>query len=229
MSKKEIDKFEVLWSDAIFPAFNQCFEETNENLRKIINLHNNNLECYKNKIKNTYLKVREQFKKYRHCENEKGILDLTKIASVICFCLVKHKIFVYDQVDDAFENEFTEKDVISTLLINYKLAFYSALNITFISLINDCKEKKAYDKRFYNEDKSDELIEKLKKRLSLKMFAYGSEHYDNFIVANIKNLAFLDMNKFDFDFMGFAIILESLKEYNKIALLSSLLKNSDVS
>lgn len=229
MDSKIIHKFDNLWVKAILPAIEQCSEEADDELKIQLNLHTNNLEYLKNKIEKTYLKIREQFKMYRHFETKDAILDLTKLASVICFALIKHKIFIYEQNEDIFNGqntEFTEKELVDTLLINYKLAFYAALNITYISLVNECVTGKAYSNcKFYTADKKDELLEILKQRQSLKMYTYGNEKYDGYVNSTIKNLAFLDQNKFDFDFMGFAITLENLKEYNKIVFFSTLLKN----
>ena len=204
----EHDYFEFIWQKAIVPAIKQCESAVDSKFRELYSFSCKNIQKLKYRIQGDYLENRENFKILYHKDCEDAILDISKLASVICFALIKNKVFYLDEKKEIVEtlsNDF----LCSNFLINYKVAFYASLNVLYVGMVAECR----------NDTKFSDIYQELQRKKSVKLYAYGDgENYDKFSQSVIKHLAFLDMNNLEFDFMMYSILLNGLKEYNYIYL-----------
>ena len=208
--------FDFYWEKAILPAINQCYKEASNSIKEIYNLNISNLNRMKKKVENTYINTREKYKINYHIEGKKAILDYTKLSSIICYSLVENKIFTYNKNFNLLQKEYDNELLVNDLLINYKLAFISSTFVVLLGLLNDCIEFKAFPEH----EKNEILLERLINNNSLKMYEFADSSKDPFYVSAIKHLALFDLNSLDFDFMTYALLMDGLKEYNKIYFLN---------
>lgn len=208
--------FDFYWEKAILPAINQCYEEASSSIKESFDLKYKNLNMMKKKIENTYINMREMYKIKYHAEGRNAVLDYTKLSSIICYSLLENKIFTYNKNYTLLQKEYDNELLVNDLLINYKLAFISSTFVVLLGLMNDCIELKA----FTETEKNKILLERLINNNSIKMYEFADSGKDPFYVSAIKHLAIFDLNSLDFDCMTYALLMDGLKEYNKIYFLN---------
>lgn len=216
-----IHRFDFLWEIAVVPAINQCKIEAEMYNKKFVrkaHLKQKDLNNLKKLIEDCYKEAREKLKKIRHIDEEKGCFDICKLASLLVYALVKYKPFMYD--DTFLDKEMVDfviseddKKRIHSLLINYKVAIYSAFNCIYISLISETNVNNLYNG---NVEMNKKLNDILKKRQSIKLYNYGTHTYDSFFESLVKNLAYCDTNDLEYDVITYSTMFEALREYNKI-------------
>lgn len=174
---------------------------------------------YERELSRVYEEKREWLKQIYFCENrfsmpEKPLLDMHKIAAVICRSMIKMKPFAFDieKANDYILNANKQEDLdwlINNYLVNYKVAFDSALMLNLYDLINRLSYMDLSDKSLLDNPK--DIREKFLKYLAKKGFYYYKEvplnipySHEKFYKSSIINLAINDINKRDFDYLGFA-------------------------
>lgn len=218
---KNYTPFEFLWNEAIFPAIEQCVQECDKKFACLYSIIPSFTEKYQNRIHKQYITLREQYKDVMHKEGANALLDFTKLASIICFTLIENKPFGFEIKDDLVNEHIPRKYFIDNVLINYKIAIYAAINITYISLLTEYNTSNDPEKICINEKES---YEKLKEAGSLKIYTVGGKKReipdgftpDTLLETLIKNLYFLDSHNRDFDITAYAVILDGLREYTRL-------------
>lgn len=151
--------------------------------------------------------------------NDKALLDMHKIAAVVARCLLLHKpiSFDIDKADKFIKKNLKGNDttwLINNYLINYKIAVDVALKISMYDL---------FDKLGTVEEKGDGKLKDINYTLK-QISRINNDFYlpnttllpithEPFYNSLVINLAINDVNKRDFDYLGFATMCFQLQQY----------------
>ena len=157
------------------------------------------------------------------------LLDMHKIAAVICRSILKLKPFAFDLGKaNAYNIKFEKNNdldwLIKNYLINYKVALDVACGITLYDIIHKLGQAK------FNED-ADKNKELLKTILN-NVASNGLEYYENceysipnshesFYKSLVVNLMINDTNQRDFDYLGFATACFQMQQYTVLSIYST--------
>lgn len=225
MNKNDLTNFEFIFNSIICPIVKQIEKEADEEFKKQYNLRIKDLNIVSKKCEMFYQNKREELKKifygnkYSNVESddESFCLDLHKIGAIICYSLIKHKVFIFDfdtdKVNKIFKNDSKEKStdwIISNVLINYKLAFHFSVAFMYYKMIFDADNENCEELRFAIEEQ---------KGLSLYKEKGNSEsekRHESFSNSVILDLFKRDVKGRSFDYFMYATLLFQLEEYNKV-------------
>lgn len=227
MEEISFDFEKYLYPKAILPAIEIAEEEANKDFCGSVDFGKNFSEAeYKAKLSKLYKEKREWLKEiYFSNFTEEKLLDLHKIAAVLCRCIIKLKPFAFDTIKASkyieSHNKNKETDwVIDNYLINYKVAYNVALNVTLYDLFNRLGEiedgkplKKSEIKRIFKRLSEDGLDEYAKGTTLVPI------DHEPFYRSQIINLAINDLNKRNFDYLGFATNCFQLQQYTVLKCL----------
>lgn len=153
-------------------------------------------------------------------DKNKDLLDMHKIAAVVARCLLLHKpiSFNIDEADIYIKRHKKDKDklwLLNNYLINYKIAVDVALRITLYDLIDklDSANKKGQSK-LNNIHHTLIKLSEIDNKLYLADDVLVPITHEPFYNSLVINLAINDVNKRDFDYLGFATICFQLQQYN---------------
>lgn len=216
---------ESLWPLVIKPAIENANKNMDPNFAEYVSnnclfFDNKSESEYKSQLSFLYEKKRDWLKRiyfgFAKPDDEK-LLDMHKIAAIICRCIVGCKPFSFD-VSKA--NEYKEKYkkngqldwVINNYFINYKVAVNCAFAITLYDLIDKLgdEEKKRPIIDVPN------IVRKLYKEgfdlYQKEPFLLKSDH-ESYYKSMVLDIAINDINKRDFDYLGFAASCFQLQQY----------------
>lgn len=221
----EVDShFQYIWDAIIIPSIKSVQKDIDKNFGESTNLKLKDLNAYKTKLKNIYVEKREWLKKVYLKHEENPILDMHKIASVICRSMIKIKPFEFD-IDAAYELEKDKKDeikwCINNLFINYKCAYKVAIGITYYDLLYQLLTYKEGENPIINNKDELDGVRKLVHEKADLIFYFGNEQHENYEDSTIIALATNDINVRKFDYLAYATIFYQLQQY---ALLHNSLK-----
>ena len=174
---------------------------------------------YEIELSKVYEEKRDWLKRIYFCENrfhstQQPLLDMHKIAAVICRSIIKMKPFSFDikKANDFIvkANKQEELDwLINNYLINYKVAFDSAMVLNLYDIIN--RLPSVDFQKSDNLKDTKEIKENFLTHLAKKGFYYYKDipfgipySHESYYKSSIINLAINDINKRDFDYLGFA-------------------------
>lgn len=214
MSKQApLSKFSKIFNKIVEPLIKQIEEEADKGFKKAANLKVKDLREACLACESFYETKKKELKrlfygeKYSEKEDDKFLFDVHKVASIVCYSLIKHKVFVFDE-KIAYEGmEEKETDwIIDNAFINYKLAFYVSVAVIYYKMLFEAEE----------EAKEELRLSLLKKRcLFLYKIREGHESFANSIILDF---AKRDIHKRSFDYFLYSALLFQLEEYNKIYL-----------
>lgn len=175
---------------------------------------------YKSQLSSLYERKREWLKKIYFGfakPDDKKLLDMHKIAAIICRCIIGCKPFSFD-VSKA--NEYKEANgkneqldwIIDNYFVNYKVAVNCAFAITMYDLIDKLGKEEKNDPIIDVPD----IVQKLSKEgfdlYQAEPFLLKSDH-ETYYKSMILDTAINDINKRDFDYLGFAASCFQLQQY----------------
>lgn len=210
--------FDFVWDNWIVPIINKTFTEVDNDFKQYVNMKIYDLNSIRESAANYAQKVRLNLKKeyygpYCIDLNEKH-LSFAKLSSIICETLIKYKVIGFD-VKKAYSfmkekniSQNNTKWLVSNLLINYRIAFYSSMSFLYHSM-----------EFLYKDD--DAFLSKLQQQKKLKFYdtkGNTSESHEPFDFYLIINMAKRDFNRKDFDYFLYAGMMLGIQEYNKVLL-----------
>lgn len=215
------ESFAFLWDNAIFPAVEQCVQECDLEFAELHLITTSLSDEYQTDIYNKFVSLREQYKEVLHKDGLAASLDFTKLASIVCYTLIENKPFNFALKQGTVMDDQKKKYLINNILINYKIALYSALNITYIGLLTEYNTSGKSDTICIQ---NKEAFDALSSVASLKIYSVGGKKrvdangrpLDTLNETLIKNLYFLDRHNRDFDITAYAVILDGLREYTRL-------------
>lgn len=155
-----------------------------------------------------------------NADENKDLLDMHKIAAVVARCLLLHKpiSFNIDEADIYIKKHEKNKDklwLLDNYLINYKIAVDVALRITLYDLIDrlGTAEEEGQNK-LKNMGHTLNKLSKMDNKFYLANDVLVPITHEPFYNSLVINLAINDVNKRDFDYLGFATICFQLQQYN---------------
>ena len=143
MSKQApLSKFSKIFNKIVEPLIKQVEEEADKGFKKAANLKVKDLREACLACESFYETKKKELKrlfygeKYSEKEDDKFLFDIHKVASIVCYSLIKHKVFVFDE-KIAYEGmEGKETDwIIDNAFINYKLAFYVSVAVIYYKML----------------------------------------------------------------------------------------------
>ena len=220
-----LTNFQFIFTYIVEPVIDEIESTVDVDFKKKFVFRRNDLELIRDRCENFYQEKREDLKKLfygnkytkEHAEDKKYCLDLHKIASIICYSLIKYKVFVFDsdKVNEhlnSLSGDTTLKTdwIIDNVLVNYKLAFNFSIAFIYYKMLFDATN---------NGD--EELARKIQTQRGLSLY---KEHSNNEVIKrheSFKNSVILDFFKRDvkgrsFDYFMYATVLFQIEEYNKI-------------
>lgn len=209
----KINSFERIFNYIIIPLVCQIEEEVDEEFKSLTNLRTIKLDDAYSKCNDFYKTKKDELKKIFYGDKISTIptsellFDIHKIASITCYSLIKHKIFVFDE--EKATNYIKNKKIkdttwiIDNVLVNYKLAFKVSVAMIYYKLLFD-----------FNKLNNFEIETKLKEKRGLFLYNVreGHESFNNSIILD---LAKRDIHKRSFDYFLYSALLFQLEEYNR--------------
>ena len=147
-------------------------------------------------------------------------LDMHKIAAIICRCLIGCKPFSFDV---AKANEYKDSNsknnqldwIIDNYFVNYKVAVNCALAITLFDLLDKLGDTKQEASIISVNDIVSQIVKNGFDLYNTDPVLLKSEH-EVFYKSLILNVAINDVNKRDFDYLGFATTCFQLQQYEVV-------------
>lgn len=222
-NQASLSNFSKIFDKIVVPLIEQVKNEVDIQFKDKVNLKVKEREEACSACEAFYEKKKKELKrlfygeKYSEKEDDKFLFDVHKVASIVCYSLIKHKVFVFDEkvaceMMDGKETSW----VIDNAFINYKLAFYVSVSIIYYKMFFEVEEaiKKAIEEGT-NKDAEEELKHSLleKRKLFLYKIRTGHESFANSIILDF---AKRDIHKRSFDYFLYSALLFQLEEYNKI-------------
>ena len=142
-SKRGFDDF---WNDIIRPAIKLCTKDLDPFFQTHAKLRMQTEEEYKVNIASMYKKKRNWLKREYLPEESSPFLDMHKLSSVLCRCIIGNKFFGFDvataellHAEKKKDNSISHKELIAweiaNIYINYRLAFSVAEGVVFDDLL----------------------------------------------------------------------------------------------
>lgn len=231
------DNFERFWSKVICPSIELCLEEIDDESKKYIGLTESDKIQYKSELEKLYQRKREWLKKeYLPLEGAEASLDFHKLGAIMCRCIIGNKYFKFSEhkANKLFLNitnshvsqkEKLQKEI-NSIYINYKLALYVSMGISYIDLLAKVtnKEKKA------NSDERN--VYSLFRKYLLEhcsLFEYiESDRHDDLVSSLIVTLMKNDLLKRDFDYLAYSASMYQLQEYTKDEIFFAILSLNEI-
>lgn len=243
--------FDAFWNRIIERAIKVCISEIDQDFFASASVTTKNLGAYKIDLEKLY-KEKRNWLKYEYLPGgREPSLDLHKLGSVLCRCIIGNKFFSYDShaaeiLQKEVKKDFqkSHEEIIrwesSNVYINYKLAFLVAEGIAFDDLLYWAQCRIDKDSKLLVDTKSPtQEIDKIKVRLQMttqfrdtliaesKLRRYtSSATHDDFVSSMIVSLMKSDCLSRDFDYLSVSAILFQWQEHTKICIFSELICNS---
>lgn len=215
-----------LWPIIIKPAIENAIDNLDPDFVKCVDfmcLLDEAEAEYKSQLSDLYERKREWLKRiyfgFARLDHEKR-LDMHKIAAIICRCIIGCKPFSFDVSKANKYKDTNEKNtqldwIIDNYFINYKIAVNSAFAITLYDLIDklgdESKKKPIIDVNnilYKITDAGFDLYQE-------EPFLLKSDH-EAFYKSMVLDVAINDINKRDFDYLGFAALCFQLQQYEVV-------------
>lgn len=157
-----------------------------------------------------YDKIKKKLKKdyYYKGESIDNRICHHKVASCFCNALIRKKIIHYD-VSNMRSIHFSSNDDKKILFINYKLAFFSGVDI-----VHNFLQDYYLTTDELSDDEKNFSLSFLNKMGVLEYPPVNTSH-DSFIDGVIKMIGLQDTNGDEFDVLGFSYIYYFIEYYNK--------------
>lgn len=207
------NNFELIFKKIVIPLIPQMEAEIDNEFKDSTGFHIKDLNDTCTLCKSFYERKKVELKKIFYGDkfslsDEKNLLfDIHKVASISCYSLIKHKIFIFDEnsaINFIKERKIEDSTwIINNALVNYKLAFHMSVSMIYYKLLYDASKQ-------CNTMLADAI--KSQKNLSLYKTRTGHESFANSIILD---LAKRDIHKRSFDYFLYSAILFQLEEYNK--------------
>ena len=219
--------FKEIFNLIIKPLIDEVEEDLDDDFKKATGFKCSNLERVYQNCEPIYQSKREELKKLFYGAAYKGkpitsdphYLDLHKIGSIVCYCLIKYKVFWFDEnkawkyINDKFADQVPNDWYVSNILINYKLAFHASIAIIYYKILFDA-----------NDNNDFELYKLVETRQGLNLYPQKKDH-ESFENSIIIDMAKRNVNQRSFDCLLYAAVLFQLEEYN-LQIFSKLLNRS---
>ena len=212
---------QYLWPKIILPAIKEALNQVDKDFYSFVDFKEVfDEDKYVKSLSNLYEEKREWLKRIYFTDNQLGqnkLLDMHKIAAVICRCVVGYKPFSFNvnKANNYKNNNAKNEDlhwIIDNYLINYKVAFNSALAITlldFLDRLNDAQDNSLnidyQEIETYFTKNIFDLYEKDPQILPTS--------HECFYKSMIVDLAINDVAKRDFDYLSFAANCFQIQQY----------------
>ena len=215
---------DVLWPLIIKPIIENADKNIDPEFRNFVKLNSFvNEDVYKAKLSELYERKRDWLKRvyFRYAQpNSENLLDMHKIAAIICRCVIGCKPFTFDVESankyKASKNKNNDLDwIINNYYVNYKVAVNCAISITLFDLFD----------RLGETSKTQHIIDvgNVLNRINQNGFdLYQKEPvllktpHESFYKSIIIQTAINDINKRDFDYLGIATICFQIQQYEVI-------------
>lgn len=212
-----------MWPIIIKPAIDNAMKASDFEFKQYVGLNSlsySDEKEYKSRLSSLYERKREWLKKnyFGFADpHDKKRLDMHKIAAIICRCIIGCKPFSFD-ISKA--NEYKERRgkneeidwIIDNYFINYKVAVNTALAITLYDLIDKLGEEAKKKPIIDVAGTLSNIIEQGFDLYQNKPFLLKSDH-ELFYKSIILDIAINDINKRDFDYLGFAALCFQVQQY----------------
>lgn len=227
MNNEGLTNFKQIFNNIISPIIDEIESEVDKNFKQDCQLKRKDLNIVCNQCEIFYQNKREELKrifygnKYTNekLDDDTFCLDLHKIGAIICYSLIKYKVFsfVFDRNkfdslfdDSASKEEKTTDWIINNVLVNYKLAFHFSVAFIYYKMIFDA-----------NNENNIKLCNKLEKQRGLSLYkekehSESKKKHESFANSVILDLFKRDVKGRSFDYFMYATLLFQLEEYNKI-------------
>ena len=209
---------EYLWPKIIEPTIKNALKNVDESFLQYVSLESLVDYEYQNQLCNVYERKREWLKRiyFGNVPTKDKCLDMHKIAAIICRSLIGCKPITFNvKKANDYKKEYAKDTdlewIIDNYFINYKIAFNCALLISFYDLCEKIGFGNYSKKALINEV---EIIHRLTNdSFGLYNNSLITSEHESFYKSIILNLAINDIQKRDFDYLGFATICFQLQQY----------------
>lgn len=170
--------FNDFWERIIERAIRLCFKQLDPDFSERAKVVSRQLSDYKDDLELMYRRKRNWLKQEYLPEEKDPSLDMHKLSSVLCRCVIGHKFFGYDvsaveqiQAERKFNPNISHSEQIawenSNIYVNYKLAFLVAEGTAYDDLIywaqgrinQDNKDLRKIERRLGNDDSDESLLQ----------------------------------------------------------------------
>lgn len=164
----------------------------------------------------------------------KNLLDMHKIAAIVARCLLMKKPFAFNiSAANTFkEKKDKNKDIVwlcNNYYANYKVAFDVAMGITLYDLLDRFRQTVIDETR--SSKKEFDIIKKREREILDLILNEGLVYYqgertilpithESYYHSMILNLAINDINRRDFDYLGFATNCFQIQHYTMLYYVS---------
>ena len=205
--------FALFWDILVQPIIKKVYSEVDQDFKVACDFDYaySNQDEYKKNLHEFYRDKREWLKTVYMPHEDSPKLDMHKLGAVLCRSLLNYKPFYLDyaKAEQYVVNRFNSADpsgnadwFFSNIYASYKVAFYASIGTSYLNLLYRCKKNgdaPAYD--FFNAQQC----------LSTYYKSKTHEDFDNScMLALQKN----DILCRDFDYLGYAILLYQLEQFN---------------
>lgn len=243
-----IRPFDHIWEKVIQSVSEVVLKQSDQDFTEYCELRLRPIEEWKDGLYEAYQHLRKQLKDICYGPSDhrsaEELLDGRKIAAVLCASLVSQKGFQFDMMK---AQEFTEKKrrelanepvlfnqwATKNVYINYELAYYSSLQLVYLTLMRDLLIKAGLKNLRQGELTAEESQEREEaKKLASQLNELGHlvpypqpSMGDGFDVNIVIGLARMDMSAKDLDMFMFAMQLYQI-EAHTVDFLKKTIKNS---
>ena len=247
MSKSK-HSFDDFWNRIVCRAIDLCIKELDPTFQAQAGVNTRKLTEYKAELELMY-KQKRNWLKYEYLPEELiPSLDMHKLSSILCRCVIGNKFFSYDtstvellQAERKLNKNISHSEQISweisNIYINYKLAFLVAEGIAFDDLLywaqrrinQDTKRLKSLEEQAEDSTETEEIqkrlfytnsfIQKLSKEGKLRRYICGPTH-DDFVSSIIVSLMKSDCLRRDYDYLSMSAIMFQWQEYTKVRIFT---------
>jgi len=212
---------DALWPLIIKPTIESADKDIDPEFKDFVEVDSFvNMDDYKTKLSTLYERKRDWLKRiyFRYAQpNDETLLDMHKIAAIICRCIIGCKPFAFDvdaankYKDNKNKNENLDW-IINNYFVNYKVAVNCAISITLFDLFD----------RLGEISKSQHIIDvkNILNSINEKGFdLYQREpmllktNHESFYKSIIIQTAINDINKRNFDYLGMATTCFQIQQY----------------
>lgn len=230
--------FSYFWETLVLPTIKLVYDDVDSEFKNAVDFSYTyrDLGLYKKEVMAFYREKREWLKRVYLPHENHPRLDQHKIGALWCRTLLAYKPFYFNYkkavkyvkkiFGDETENSGSAKSTdhsnwfVANLYANYKVAYLVSTGIVYFYLLYDCKEKKE-ELDDYLKVGAFEFFQSNSGLIAPPAREGHSDFSSSCIIALEKN----DINRRNFDYLTYAIMLYQLEYYNKIQYFLTLNKN----
>lgn len=205
--------FSIFWNEFVYPMINQVYEEVDPDFKKACSFRfsHTDISEYRDALHQIYREKREWLKEIYMPHAKSPVLDIHKLGAVLCRSIIGYKPFAFDfnaakkYVINKYENTPQKQNTdwyFANIYANYKVAFYSSIGVAYMNIPYRCKKN--------NDSYS---LSKFEGVTHLNFYQPDGSHecFENScMIALQKN----DVLGRSFDYLGYAIMLYQLEQFN---------------